>query len=556
MHSPGLLYEENVAVPMRDGTLLRANLWRPDREGAFPAILERTPYGKAVGLDNGAARFAHAGFVFLAQDCRGRYASGGTWIPFTEPSTGEAEDGFDTVEWVARQPWCNGRVGTTGASYNGWMQWQLAGLQPPHHAAMSARTIPLEMADIDWSGGFKSGRRLAWWFLGMAPDLRRRLGLPPPHTPAEAALALPAADQQKLFRTLPLSSLPALLPPGLAESALAWLRNPAGKPWGLAAKHPRTIVPNFDITGWYDHCSGTLGHFSGMRRNGGAPASRSQTRVLIGPWNHMSAGRRKQGAFDFGPAAEVDIIGLLLRWFDRWLRNADNGVDREPPVRYFVMGSNEWKAADDWPPRDARAHTLFLRTAGALDARPPCADETPGRYTADPNDPVPSLCDAALFTQPADRRSLDHRADILRYVSEPLEADLEIAGHPEVVLHAASTARDTDFFARLADEAPGGPAMEICYGMTRARYRSGLDKEEPLSPDEPVEIRIRLGPTSCRFLKGHRIRLEICGADFPLHDRNHQTGGNDLFETELKTATQTVFHAAGMASHLILPVTA
>jgi putative CocE/NonD family hydrolase len=268
----------------------------------------------------------------------------------------------------------------------------------------------------------------------------------------------------------------------------------------------------------------------------------------------MTHGRRKQGPFDFGPAAEVDIGGLLLRWFDRWLRGIDNGLDREPAVRYFVMGANTWKGAEAWPPPGAQPVTRFLGSGGSLELQPRGEEESADSYTADPNDPVPSLCEPAMFTMPTDRRRLDQRSDILRYVSEPLERDVEIAGCPEVVLHVASTAPDTDFFARLADDSPNGPALELCYGMMRARYRGGLEKEQLLVPGETVEIRIKLGPTACRFLKGHRIRLEICGADFPLHDRNHQTGGNDLFESELKVATHTVFHTAALPSRLILPV--
>jgi putative CocE/NonD family hydrolase len=555
LSSPGLVYEMETSIPMRDGTILRANVWRPDRSGAFPAILERTPYGKAAGLDCLlAARFVHAGFAYIIQDIRGRYASDGTWIPFSEPETGDAADGFDTVEWLAAQPWCNGRVGTSGASYVGWTQWQLAALRPPHHAAMSARSIPPELTDIDWNGGFKLARRIHWWHVTMAPDLRRRLGLPPPNTPAEANQLLTETSQAALCRTLPLARLTESLPPGLAETALAWMRNPASRPFGFTEKHAHTIVPNLDITGWYDHCSATIGHFAGLRKNGASPEARAQTRLLIGPWNHMAAGRRKQGAFDFGPAAELDITGLLLRWFDRWLRGTDNGVDREPPVRYFVLGSNEWKSADDWPPAGAVGRTLFLRAGKTLDGLPPAGSEPADPYTTDPNDPVPSLCESNYFTLPADRRRLDHRTDILRYVSEPLERDLEIAGYPEVVLHAASTAPDTDFFARLADDDPCGAALEICYGMTRARHRNGLDTETPLTPGEPSEIRIQLGPTACRFKKGHRIRLEITGGDFPLHDRNHQTGGNDLFESDLRPATQSVFHTDSLPSRLILPM--
>lgn len=563
--SPGIRYEEKVAMPMRDGVLLRANIWRPAREGRFPAIFERTPYSKAAGLDNlFALRFVLAGYAYIAQDIRGRYDSDGVWIPFSEPDTGDDRDGFDSIEWLVRQPWCDGKIGTTGASYNGWLQWQTARRNPPGLAAMSARSIPVEMPDLDWGGSFKVARRFRWWFVSMAPDIRKRLGLPPPHTTLEAARPPESeAEQKRRMETLPLGAVPAELPPGLAEAALAWMRDPGRRPWKLDAAHRSLSAPNFDITGWFDHCNGSIGHFAGMRAAGATPQARAQTRLIIGPWNHMGIGRRKQGSFDFGPAAEVDGGGLVLRWFDRWIKNEDNGVDREPAVRYFVLGSNEWKAADDWPPPGVRARTLFLRSApapaapltGHLDSRPPAGDEAADSFTDDPRNPCPSQCDSSLFTQPIDRNLLNGRSDILRYVSAPLEEDLEIAGHPEVILHAASTAPDTDLFARLSDDEAGGRSLEICYGMVRARYRQGLDREIPLTPGEPAVFRIRLGPTACRFLQGHRIRLDIAAADFPLHDRNHHTGGNDLFESKLVTATQTVFHSVGRPSCLILPVT-
>ena len=181
--SLGIIVEENVPVPMRDGTILRGNVFRPDASGQFPGLLIRTPYGKAR---SGYERYVRAGYVVATQDTRGRYASDGDYVPFTVEHTGDAEDGYDSVEWLARQPYCNGEVGTLGASYNAWMQWELARLQPPHLVAMCAYTIPLELTQVDWPGGFRPGRRVRWWMTTMAPDLRRRQGLPGPHPPAEA----------------------------------------------------------------------------------------------------------------------------------------------------------------------------------------------------------------------------------------------------------------------------------------------------------------------------------------------------------------------------------
>ena len=253
---------------------------------------------------------------------------------------------------------------------------------------------------------------------------------------------------------------------------------------------------------------------------------------------------------------------MQIRWFDYWLKGIDNGVPREPPVRYFVMGSGRWKSAETWPPPNLGRMTLYLAREGdadlpggfgALGHEPP-KNGPPDTYTHDPFDPVPTLWDTAYFYNVSDRRRLDHRNDILRYCTAPLKEDVEVVGNPEVVLYAASSAVDTDFFARLVDDDPGGTAMEVCYGMVRARHRNGLGKEDLLTPGEVTRFAIRMGITSCCFRKGHRIRLEICSSDFPNHDRNHNTGRNDLLDAEMVIAEQKVHHSPEHPSALILPV--
>jgi putative CocE/NonD family hydrolase len=553
----GTVNERDVAVPMRDGVTLRANVFRPAAPGRFPVLVHRTPYGKAQG---GFEGFVRAGYAVVSQDTRGRYASEGEFKVFSVENTGDAEDGYDTVEWAAGQPWSNGRVGTFGISYDAWMQYQLARLQPPHLLAMSALSIPTELTDIDWPGAFKPARRVRWWVTTLAPDLRRRAGLPPPHTPADAQTLWTELEQGRLLGLVPWGRLPPYLPSPLAEQVADWLRHPGRKAWRFAEAHRDIAVPNLDFTGWYDHCC-SIEHFGGMRASARTETAREHSRVVIGPWNHVGIGRRRQGAFDFGPDAEVDVRQLQLRWFDHWLKGIDDGVTREPAVRYFVMGSGEWKSADAWPPPGLDRLELFLASqgdagrvdgSGALLLAP--QDGLPDTYTHDPFDPVPTLWDPALFYGVADRRRLDHRRDILRYRTAPLEQDVEVVGRPEVVLHAACSGPDTDVFVRLVDDAPDGPAMEVCYGMVRARHRHGLDTEALLTPGTVIEFRIRMGITACRFRQGHRIRLEVCASDFPNHDRNHGTGRNDLFDAEMASTEQTIFHDPQRPSMLVLPV--
>ncbi len=549
----GIITETEVPVPMRDGVVLRANVFRPDAPGQYPGLLLRTPYGKPAG---GYDRYVRSGYVVVTQDSRGRYTSDGDYVLFTVENTGDAEDGYDSVEWLAQQPYCNGRVGTIGASYNGWMQWMLAKLRPPHLVAMCAYSIPLELTEVDWPGGFRPGRRIKWWMASMAPDIRRRRNLPGPHTKEEASRIWDDIEHGRWLGFMPWLDFPRYLPEGLAEYAEDWLRNPNRRPWKFDQVHSEVEVPNLDFSGWYDHCGGTMAHLALMQKNARTEIGRTQTKLIVGPWNHGGIGQRKIGDIDFGPQADLDIHHIIVRWFDRWLKDVDNQTDREPPVRYFVMGSGKWKSAPTWPPdnlADAVYHLDSSDGFGLLTEAPP--DGAPSdTYTYDPNDPVPTLWSRALFTEPSDRRQLEYRRDILTYRTPPLETEIEAVGHPEVVLYATSSAPDTDFFARLVDEHPDGPALEICYGMVRARHRGGLDREDLLIPGEITEFNIKLGPTACRFQKGHRIRLEITSSDFPNHDRNHNTGGNDLAETKLVPAAQHVYHTPAYPSRLILKI--
>ena len=558
----GIIIDRDVAVPMRDGVTLRANVFRPDASGRFPALVNRTPYGKG---QDGFEAFVRAGYVVVSQDVRGRYASEGEFRVLSEENTGDAEDGYDTVEWAAGQPWCDGNVGTFGTSYDAWVQYELARLRPPHLKATSALSIPTELTDLDWPGAFKPARRVRWWLATLGPDLRRRNGLPGPHTSAEAGEIWEQIEQGRMLSLLPWIRVVGYLPAPLADQVAHWLRDPARPRWRFAEAHKEIDVPNLDFTGWYDHCRG-IDHLAGMRANARTETARKHTRVVIGPWNHCNLGRRNQGNFDFGANAEVDVARMQVRWFDHWLKGIDNGVDREPVVRYFVMGSGRWRSAEAWPPppggRPGGGRMELHLASGGDACRPngsgalapePGDHGPPDTYTYDPLNPTPTLWDPACFYNVADRRRLDYRGDILRYRTAPLEEDVEVVGNPEAILYAASSAPDTDFFVWLVDDEPDGPAMTVCYGMVRARYRNGLDTEELLTPGEVAELRIRLGMTACRFRKGHRIRIEVCSSDFPNHNRNHNLGGNDLLDAEMVVAEQTVFHSGGHRSRIILP---
>lgn len=556
--TPAARVERDVAVPMRDGTVLRADVYRPAGPGPFPVLLCRTPYGKQGTRPD---HFVAAGYIVVVQDARGRYASEGTFESFVRAETHDGTDGYDTVEWAAKLPGATGKVGTFGVSYNSFLQWRLAPLRPPSLVAMSAHSIPARYTDLEGPGTIRPGRRLKWWTSTLAPDLRRRAGRPEPHTVKEAQALWDAGEGANLLRFLPWSELPDRVFEDEAAPARAWLAHPEHDPWRLDEGCKEIAVPNLDVVGWYDHCHGDFRLFATMTRQGKTPAARSGQRIVIGPWPHTPHGTRKCGAIDFGPNAVVNIGELDIRWFDYWLKGKQNGVDRDAPVRFFVMGVNEWRDAPAWPVAGTTSATYYLsggkaNTAagnGTLVAALPGAGTDEYRY--DPRDPVPSLYGSATYTVAADQRPLAGRRDILVYQTAPLAEAVEVIGNPEVELYASSSAPDTDFFVRLIDVAPDGLARDVSLGMVRARYRGGPGKPALLTPGEVTKFTIRLGPTANRFLPGHRLRLDVTSSDFPNYDRNHNTAADPNADAELRTAVQTVHSGEARASKLVLPVT-
>jgi hypothetical protein len=546
--------ETNVPVPMRDGVILRADVHRPDRGGPYPVLVMRTPYGKGRKFD----AFVKAGYIVVAQDARGRYASDGTWESFVRFQTHDAEDGYDTVEWAARLPGSTGKVGTMGASYNAFLQWRLAPLRPPSLVAMSAQSILARYTDLEGPGTIRPGRRLQWWIFNMSPDLRKRSG----RQVSEAFTELTADRQaQRWLWFLPWSELPRGVFEDETEAVQAWLQAPYRDPWKLDEGVPKISVPNFDVVGWHDHCNGDMALYRAMVEKAKTETARTGSRIVIGPWSHAGRGGRKFGTIDFGPAAVVNVQAAEIRWFDYWLKGKPNGVDRDPPVKIFIMGENRWRDEARWPLQRAQEKVLFITSGGLANtpsgdgrlvgAQPQAAGTD--HYSYDPRDPVPTLHGNQSFTHAADQRPLADRRDILVYQSEPLEERLEVTGNPVVELYAASSAPDTDWIVRLIDVAPDGLARDVSMGLVRARYRDGLDKPRLLTPGEVVCYSIRMNPTSNAFLPGHRIRLDVTSSDFPNYDRNHNTAADQNSDAALRTAEQTVHHGSPTATRIVLP---
>jgi putative CocE/NonD family hydrolase len=535
----GVKIERNVPVPMRDGTILRADVHRPDRGG--PSECER---------------FAKAGYIAVCQDVRGRYESEGKWESLWRFNTHDAEDGYDTVEWAAKLPGSNSKVGTFGMSYGAFLQWRLAPLRPPSLIAMSACSMSARYTG-DWPGMirpvFVAHRP------GVAWDMRRRTGRPGVHTAWETTKLSNEGEFDKWVNWLPWLELPQELHEDEHEAFMYLLKNPHLDPWKLDDSCKDIVVPNLDIVGWCDHANGDMVLFRTMVEEAKTEVAREGSRIIIGPWNHTSRLSRRYGDIDFGPSADFDRTATQIRWFDYWLKGIQNKVDEDTPVRIFVMGDNKWRVEQHWPLERTTEKILFIISDGhantpsgdgKLVRKKPASSDKDG-YTYDPKDPVPTPYKRRPI--PADQRPLANRQDILVYQTEPLTERVEVTGNPVVELHAASSAPDTDWVVRLIDVYQDGLALDVSQGIIRARYRNGLDKPVLIKPGETVKYTIRMRPTSNAFLPGHRIRLDITSSDFPNYDRNHNTAANQNADATLVTAKQTIYHGGQHATRILLP---
>ena len=572
--------DRDLPVEMRDGTVLATDVYRPQGEGRWPVLLQRTPYNKGWGalalLQTDTFRAVARGYAVVIQDCRGRYASDGGFAPFHQ----EVADGYDTVEWCARQPWADGGGGMYGTSYVGAVQWLAAVAAPPSLRCI----VPTFTASDYYEGWTYQGGAFQWgfmcnWvlpFLASADLLRGR----DRGAVSEIDFAvwrdrlIAAVDgMDETVRTLPLGDLP--VPPETSPYFAEWLAHPnRDEFWrscSIEERHDRVRVPALNVGGWYDiFLGGTPRNFTGVRTSGATAEACDGSRLLLGPWTHTTPPVSQSGTVDFGLAAgqgssplSLDVDGEHLRFFDLWLKGIDDGLAAEPPVRLFVMGEGVWRGEECWPLERARPTDFFLhgngQVGGTLSTNQP-GDDRPDVYLSDPVHPVPTvggqLCCYPVKLPPGafDQRELAVRPDVLLYTTAPLEADIEVTGPVHLALWAATTAPDTDFAAKLVDIFPDGHARNLTDGVLRARYRLGTDTPWPIVPGEPHEYAIDLCATSNLFRAGHRIGLEVASSNFPRFDRNPQTGHAFGADSELRPAMQTVFHDREHPSRLVLPI--
>jgi len=536
----------DVAVPMRDGVRLSANVFRPEGPGRYPAILVRTPYGKGSAISPNYVPFVERGYAVVVQDVRGRYASEGVFRPLEQ----EPADGGDTLDWIARQPWSDGKIGMLGGSYLGIVQWKVAALNNPHLKAIFPSVSGCDdYLDRFYSpgGAMKLGQRLLW----MSENLRA------PHFHPDFA---------KFVLHLPLRTADVAATGQTSSMFQEAVAHPAydsfWKSISVRERLDKIRVPVFSVGGWFDNfVESDLLAFERLRGNSGVH------RILIGPWPHNMAA--KLDGVDFGPDSDVPMRAIQLQWFDQFLKGKDTPLLSQPPVRIFVMGVNRWREEREWPPR-AHPQRFYLESRGR--ANTPAGDgqlrlrtpadraSPPDRFVFDPQDPVPTAggavcCNPKVFPWgPRDQRAVEQRRDVLVYTTAPLPGDVEVVGPVRVVLYAATSARDTDFTAKLVDVLPDGRAQNLTDGILRLRYRQSLEKLELARPGEIYKLMIDAGVTGNVFQKGHRIRIEVSSSNFPRFDRNPNTGGPIADSTELRKATQTVYHDARRPSYLLLPV--
>jgi len=561
--------ERNIEIKMRDGVILRGDIFRPATEGKFPVLLQRTPYRKAPwGYDiDFAQRAASRGYVVLLQDVRGRYTSDGDWTPFVH----ESEDGYDTIEWIAAQPYSNGKVGMFGESYVGATQVLAAIAHPPHLAGI----CPIVTASNYHDGWTYQGGAFEQWFSeswasGLAQD-----------TLEHKIVRLP--NSQEDVNALPLTSYPVfnLNPPGVVDASTAsvasyfldWLAHPSYDDfWKRISieEHYRDIrVPALHVGAWYDlFLGGTLRNYMGIKSHGSAEEARNGQYLLVAIGGHSGDGR-KIGQVDFGPEAEkFDANAVTLSWYDFLFKGVQNEFVTAKPVKIFVMGLNQWRQEDDWPLARAKSTKYFLHSQGAanssqgngvLSISAP-ASEPPDKFVYDPAKPVPTVggplcCDENhLAPGPRDQRSVEARNDVLVYSTAPLDHDLEVTGSVHFEFFATSSAVDTDFTAKLVDVSPDGTAINLTEGILRAKYRDSPETATPLTPGKVYPLSIDLWATSNLFRVGHRIRLEVSSSNFPRFDRNLNTGVPASTSGNWATATNTILHDAAHPSALVLPV--
>ncbi len=561
-------------VPMRDGVRLATDLYLPRGAAAekFPVILIRTPYKKEMGeLD--ARFYGRRGYAVAIQDCRGRFASEGVWVPFFN----EAKDGYDAIEWLAAQPWSTGKVGMVGGSYVGWVQLWAAVAKPPHLVTIIPNVAPPDpFYNIPYEYGSFFIYGSIWWAEILESRATGDLS-------GQAISRIGERRYEKILKRLPVVELDKEIFGRINPYWRQWIENNRDggfwQPVNFMKKLKDLDLPVFLQSGWFD------GDGIGSKLNyAQLKLSRNPSQKLIlGPWGHSDQASPRYGDVEFGKEAAPDLKMMYLKWFDHWLKGMDNKILEQPLVQIYVMFANQWLTGGTYPLPQTRFTKLYLgsrqgantsRGDGLLSWEPVPAGREYDAYVYDPGDPTPhpdwyyksdkdlkNDKKKVLATEEEKKRAelfhnalTDKRADILVYQTPPLDKPVTAAGPVSAVIYASSSARDTDWFVTLMDVDEKGKIFPLVHGTIRARFRASLEKPEFLEKDKIYSYAIDMWQTGISFQKGHRIRVEVASALFPLFSRNLNTGGHNEKETRFVKAAQKIFHSPAYPSHILLPL--
>ncbi len=552
-----------VQVAMPDGVKLSAAIWTPEVEGAkFPTVLVATPYNKLVDVNIGDAQFfAQRGYAYVSYDLRGRYDSEGSAYLYG-PKDGE--DLYAMQSWIASQPWSSGKIGMYGGSYRGFIQWEGA----LHHNANLTALIPEVSPDDHYdnvypSGAFQLSNSLdfLWFCCGSRTNVPLEVMNWDEwyrHLPLRDDASYAGIQNTVLWNDLLSHPQRDSYWPGPGERIAPGKNGPG--------KYSEILVPTFNTSGWYDQVSqATINNYVGMTQYGPTQLRGSQ-KLMMGPWTHNGLFKTTQGDHVFPAQAAPNGLEWRLRWFDRWLKDMQNGFDKEPPVYIYVMGADVWRTECEWPLKRAHYTNYFLRSGGransqlgdgVLSTASP-GDEAHDSFLYDPNNPVPTLGGNVAMhpsrSGPYDQSAIELRSDVLVYTSAPLEQDLEITGPIILKLFASTDRTDTDFTGKIVDVDRAGYAKILLEGIIRGRYRQTFREQQLLVPQQINEFYIDLWSTSNVFRKGHRIRIEVSSSNFPKYDRNPNTGHRFGQDADLLVASQKIYHDRDHPSHVVLPV--
>ena len=543
---------ETLLVQMRDGVSLSTDVYRSADWTTGPVVLVRTPYDKSR-VASVAEQFVDAGYAAVIQDCRGRLESEGVFIPYNN----EGQDGYDTIEWLNRQDWCNGRIGMWGASYFGATQWQAAAEKPDGLIAICPTATWTDFYRNLYQGGSIRISMLTSWAARMS----------------QPEGATQPTDWNSVFMRLPLSEVDDQI-----GWPIPWFENMLTHPRPDGYWHRLELsdeVGELDlaiqhVVGYYDFFSReSVDNFKLMQERASTLSVRKKQQLILGPWDHGTIGRSKVGDYDFGETAVWDRNAANIDWLDRFLKDTSKAkLKAFSPVRYFSMGDNQWYDATSWPPNGVKHTSFYLHSNGnantrngdgRLSRKAPRSAQPADEFVSNPADPAP----ANVFDEnreihqvtfgPVDQSSISDRDDVLVFTSGSLEEDIAFAGNAKARLFVSADTPDADWVVKLIDVHPDGFAQNLVVGVMRGQFRNSELELEPLEPNKVYEIEVDLGPVAATVQKGHELRIDICGAYFPLFDRNTNTGKGP-YNGETLISHERVYHSPKQPSRLILPI--